>query len=66
MTVTPPMILRPGAVTKEMLEDLIGEVAEDVALIDLDSKKKPKAPGMKYRHYAPKAELLIVEERWIR
>ena len=61
MTVTPPMILRPGAVTKEMLEDLIGEVAEDVALIDPDSKKKPKAPGMKYRHYAPKAELLIVE-----
>ena len=61
MTVTPPMILRPGAVTREMLEDLIGEVAEDVALIDPDSKKKPKAPGMKYRHYAPKAEPLIVE-----
>ena len=60
MTVTPPMILRPGAVTKEMLEDLIGEVAEDVALIDPDSKKKPKAPGMKYRHYAPKAKCILV------
>lgn len=61
MTVTPPMILRPGAVTKEMLEDLIGEVAEDITVIDPKSKVKPKAPGMKYRHYAPKAELCIVE-----
>lgn len=61
MTVTPPMILRPGAVTKEMLEELIGEVAEDKAVIDPNSKQRPKAPGMKYRHYAPKAELSIVE-----
>ena len=61
MTVTPPMILRPGAITREMLEDLIGEVAEDIAIIDPESKEKPKAPGMKYRHYAPKAELCIVE-----
>lgn len=61
MTVTPPMILRPGAITREMLENLIGEVAEDIAIIDPESKEKPKAPGMKYRHYAPKAELCIVE-----
>lgn len=61
MTVTPPMILRPGAITKEMLADLIGQVTEDIAIIDPGSRKKPKAPGMKYRHYAPKAELLIVE-----
>lgn len=61
MTVTPPMILRPGAVTKEMLEELIGEVAEDVTSYEPDSKVKPKAPGMKYRHYAPRAELSIVE-----
>lgn len=61
MTVTPPMILRPGAVTKEMLEELIGEVAEDVTTYEPDSKVKPKAPGMKYRHYAPRAELSIVE-----
>lgn len=61
MTVTPPMILRPGAVTKEMLIALIGEVTEDKAVIDPDSKLRPKAPGMKYRHYAPQAELTIVE-----
>ena len=61
MTVEPPMILRPGAVTKDMLEGLIGEVAVDKTLIEPDSKKIPKAPGMKYRHYAPKAELTILE-----
>ena len=61
MTVTPPMILRPGAITKEMLTELIGEVAIDRTLITPDSKVKPKAPGMKYRHYAPKADLSIVE-----
>ena len=61
MTVTPPMILRPGAITKEMLTELIGEVDIDRTLITPDSKVKPKAPGMKYRHYAPKAELTIVE-----
>lgn len=61
MTVTPPMILRPGAVTKEMLENLIGEVSVDQTLISDDSTKVPKAPGMKYRHYAPKAQLIVVE-----
>ncbi|MCQ2508065.1 MAG: threonylcarbamoyl-AMP synthase [Dorea sp.] len=61
MTVTPPMILRPGAITKEMFESVIGEVTIDKALISSDSKQKPKAPGMKYRHYAPKAQLTIVE-----
>ncbi len=61
MTVTPPMILRPGAVTKEMLEELAGPVRMDRALIDAESKEHPKAPGMKYRHYAPLAELSIIE-----
>ena len=61
MTVEPPMILRPGAVTKEMLEGILGEVAEDKALLGADSKEAPKAPGMKYRHYAPKAKLSVVE-----
>lgn len=55
------MILRPGAVTKEMLEEVIGEVAVDRAAILEDSKRAPKAPGMKYRHYAPKAQLILVE-----
>lgn len=61
MTVTPPMILRPGAVTREMLEELIGEVAVDQTLLKADSRAAPKAPGMKYRHYAPKANLVVVE-----
>lgn len=61
VTVDPPMILRPGFVTKEMLEEAVGEVVIDKAIIDPDSNIRPKAPGMKYRHYAPKAELIIVE-----
>lgn len=61
MTVDPPMILRPGAITREMLEEVVGEVSVDAALLAEDSGEAPKAPGMKYRHYAPKAELTIVE-----
>ena len=61
MTVEPPMILRPGAITKEMFEEVIGEVTIDRTLIRPDSKQVPKAPGMKYRHYAPKADLTIIE-----
>lgn len=61
MTVTPPMILRPGAITKEMLEGVIGEVQVDAALLSESSEEAPKAPGMKYRHYAPKAQLKIVQ-----
>lgn len=59
MTVTPPMILRPGAITKEMLEECVGEVTVDKAVIQ--PGQRPKAPGMKYRHYAPQAKLSIVE-----
>lgn len=61
MTVNPPMILRPGAITKEMLTELIGEVTEDRTMHLLVEDAAPKAPGMKYRHYAPKGELSIVE-----
>lgn len=56
-----PVILRPGYINQQMLEDVIGTVHMDKGLISSDSKIAPKAPGMKYRHYAPKAELLIVE-----
>lgn len=61
MTVEPPMILRPGAVTAEMMEPIIGDVAIDETVLGYESNKAPKAPGMKYRHYAPKAKLIIVE-----
>lgn len=61
MTTDPPTLLRPGAVTKEMMEGLIEAVAEDKGSLSADSQEPPKAPGMKYRHYAPKAELSVVE-----
>ena len=61
MTVSPPMILRPGAITAEMFEEVIGPVDVDQTLLNADSVQAPKAPGMKYRHYAPKARLFIVE-----
>ena len=56
-----PMILRPGYITKEMLAGVLGAVEIDRTIIDGNSKERPKAPGMKYRHYAPKGELTIVE-----
>lgn len=63
VTTTPPVILRPGYITQEMLTELLEEeICLDPALLHgLSLDKKPKAPGMKYRHYAPKAELIIVE-----
>lgn len=57
-----PMILRPGYITKEMLENVLGEeVKMDPGIIEADSLTKPKAPGMKYKHYAPKADLILVD-----
>ena len=55
-----PTILRPGFITLEMLEEAVGTVEMDKGLA-INAKTAPKAPGMKYRHYAPKAELVIVE-----
>lgn len=57
-----PMILRPGYITKDMLEEvLLEEVCIDPGILAADSVRRPKAPGMKYKHYAPKAELILVE-----
>lgn len=61
LTVEPPQILRPGYVTREMLSRILGEVDTDVTILRSDSGQAPKAPGMKYRHYAPKGELVVVE-----
>ena len=55
-----PMLLRPGFITLEMLRDVLGEVEVDKTILDGDCTDKPKAPGMKYKHYAPKGELTIV------
>lgn len=56
-----PTILRPGYINQEMLERVLGLVEMDRGLISENSDVRPKAPGMKYRHYAPKADLIIVE-----
>lgn len=57
-----PMILRPGAITKEMLEEVLPEVTVDPAVAQAKSVADavvPKAPGMKYRHYAPQGKLIV-------
>lgn len=56
-----PVILRPGYITQQMLSSVVGEIDMDVTIYDSDCAHPPKAPGMKYRHYAPKGELVIVE-----
>lgn len=58
-----PVLLRPGAITAEMLEEALGErVLLDPALEKpMDPSVHPKAPGMKYRHYAPKAPMVIIQ-----
>lgn len=62
LTEDTPMILRPGYITQQMLEEVLGEeVKVDPGIIASDSLKKPKAPGMKYKHYAPKADLILVD-----
>ena len=57
-----PCILRPGYVNEQKLREILGEVTTDPAIIAPDGATglKPKAPGMAYRHYAPKAKLSIV------
>lgn len=61
LTCTPPRLLRPGGVTLEQLRSVLGEVAVDPAVIRLmGAGEKPRAPGMKYRHYAPKAPVTVV------
>lgn len=60
LTVTPPQILRPGYITQEMLSKVLGTVDADTTILRADSGQAPRAPGMKYRHYAPKGDLTIV------
>ncbi|MBM7714483.1 L-threonylcarbamoyladenylate synthase [Bacillus thermophilus] len=64
-TVSPPVILRPGGISKEDIEAVIGPVEEDPSIAS--SVSKPKSPGMKYRHYAPDAPLYLAdgEQQWI-
>ena len=62
VSVETPTVLRPGAITMEMLEEVLGEVQIDPAILGpVSADLRPKAPGMKYKHYAPKADLTLVE-----
>ncbi|MEL7568340.1 MAG: L-threonylcarbamoyladenylate synthase [Dehalobacterium sp.] len=58
LTVNPPLILRPGGITLEEIKDTIGQVNYDPGLRE---NQAPRAPGMKYTHYSPEAEVFIVE-----
>jgi len=61
LTCTPPRLLRPGGLPLEALEAVLGEVTVDKAVVaKLAEGEKPKAPGMAYRHYAPKAPVTVV------
>ena len=56
-----PVLLRPGAVTKEMIEKVVGEIDVDSAVYSKPSADiVPKAPGMKYKHYSPAAKVILV------
>ena len=64
VTVEPPVILRPGGITKEMLETVVDEVIEPTK----EQQKlasTPKAPGMKYVHYAPNAPVVLIENDYL-
>lgn len=56
-----PVVLRPGYISLDMIREVLGDVRMDKGLLITDSSVRPKAPGMKYRHYAPQADLTIVE-----
>lgn len=61
MTSDVPTILRPGYITRDMLEEVVGKVQVDPGLESTSLNIRPKAPGMKYTHYAPKGIMYIVE-----
>lgn len=59
-----PTVLRPGAITLGMLKSVLGRVELDPAILGpIKEDVRPKAPGMKYRHYAPHGDLTLVEGR---
>lgn len=61
LTVAPPRLLRPGGLPLEELQAVLGEIAVDKAALEpLAEGEKPRAPGMKYRHYAPKSPVTVV------
>lgn len=62
MTAEPPVLLRPGFVTAEQIEREIGRIKiDDAVLRPLDSGRKVLSPGLKYKHYSPKARVVIID-----
>ncbi|WP_244833697.1 L-threonylcarbamoyladenylate synthase [Clostridium sp. BJN0001] len=60
-SVDPAVVLRPGGITLEMLKNIDKRIEIDKAIMQKPKEGlKPKAPGMKYRHYAPKAKVRII------
>ena len=58
----PPVLLRPGAVTKEMIESVIGHIEVASAVLEgMKDNEVAQSPGMKYKHYAPKAKVVMVD-----
>jgi L-threonylcarbamoyladenylate synthase len=71
MTSTVPVLLRPGGLPLEKIREVIGKISIHSSILNpkkdrLESTERYKSPGMKYRHYSPKAELILVEGPKIR
>lgn len=56
-----PVLLRPGGITKEQLEDTVGDIIIDPNVQDIGGEVSPRSPGMKYTHYAPSGKVFLVE-----
>ncbi|MBQ3692258.1 MAG: threonylcarbamoyl-AMP synthase [Clostridia bacterium] len=57
-----PVLLRPGGITLEQLESVIGKVSvSEAVLYKMKEGQKAESPGMKYKHYAPKANLILIK-----
>lgn len=62
LVTTPPRLLRPGAVTVEQLREVLPDLAvDDAVLSELRDNEKAASPGMKYKHYSPKTEVVLIE-----
>lgn len=64
LTAPVPTVLRPGFITADMIKEVLGDVCFDKTVLAKSAAEgtdRPKAPGMKYRHYAPRADMIIVE-----
>lgn len=62
MTVEPPLLLRPGGVTPQQIQKVVGKIDIDKTILGkINSENIPKSPGMKYKHYSPEAHVIIVK-----